>query len=453
MNLEIIVLAAGHGTRMKSRIPKVLHEIGGKPMLTRVLDTVASIDSSKVHVVVGGESSEVKSRLGDVDVNWVTQTEQRGTGHAVLQALPYMASDAHGLVIYGDCPLASAETLNHCATQARDGIGLVTANMPDPTGFGRIVRDADGALQAIVEQADLTPTQCSISEVNSGIVCAPVAMFRQYLPLLSDENAQGELYLTDLISMAVLDGVPVQAVRCLDHREVLGVNDRVQLAEVERHFQKNQAVELMKRGVHIVDPMRFDCRGSVSAGTDCSIDINAILAGDIELGDNVTIGANCILRDVQIASHTEIRDHTVIEDSTIGQACTIGPFARIRPGSQLADDIRIGNFVEVKNSQLANGVRASHLAYLGDATVGTETNVGAGSITCNFDGKNKHRTIIGDNVFIGSNSSLIAPLTIEAGAAIAAGSSISRKVNADELVIERGELRQLPGGGSRFRKR
>ena len=453
MHLEVIVLAAGQGTRMKSRTPKVLHPVGGKPMLTRVLETVNSLAPARTHVVIGGDGEGFQSIFDDFDISWVIQSEQLGTGHAVLQALPALPVEAQALVVYGDCPLVKPSTLQRCVAAGQDGIGLISAVVPDPFGLGRIVRNAAGQVDAIVEQADISAEHCDIGEINSGILSAPVGLLREYLPRLRDNNAQGEIYLTDLIAEAATEGARANAVKAEDYREVLGVNDRVQLAEVERIYQRWQAEHLLKQGVSIADPSRFDCRGTVIVGLDCTMDINVLLEGDIELGDNVQIGSNCILRNVQIASDTIIKENTVIEDATIGRDCSIGPFARIRPGTTLDDNVGIGNFVEIKNSQLAKGVKAAHLAYLGDAEIGADTNIGAGAITCNYDGKNKHRTVIGDNVFIGSNSSLIAPLTIESGAAVAAGSSISRDVSTDALVIERADQRSIKGGGTRFRRR
>ncbi len=453
MQLEVIVLAAGQGTRMKSRIPKVLHSVGGKPMLERVLATVSFLLPARVHVVTSDDDEEIQSRFKQFDIDWVYQEEQLGTGHAVLQALPLLEANSQALVVYGDCPLVKPDTLKRCVAENHGGIALITAVVPDPFGLGRIIRDTTGQVEAIVEQADISPEQCGIDEINTGILSTSAELLGEHLPELNDNNAQGEIYLTDLIAEAVSHGVSVKAVQVDDYRETLGVNDRMQLAKVERVFQQWQAEALMKQGVSIADPSRVDCRGSVTTGLDCVLDINVLLEGDIELGDNVRIGANCVLRNVQIASDTVINENSVIEDTTIGRACSVGPFARIRPGSALDDNVSIGNFVEVKNSRLAGGVKAGHLAYLGDAEIGADTNIGAGAITCNFDGKNKHRTIIGDHVFIGSNSSLIAPLTIESGAAVAAGSSISRNVNSDALVIERADQRNIKGGGTRFRRR
>ena len=453
MSLEVIVLAAGQGTRMKSRIPKVLHTVGGKPMLTRVLETVKTVAPTRTHVVVGEDGMNFQSIFDEFDVNWVRQAEQLGTGHAVLQALPDLNAGAQVLVVYGDCPLVNASTLKRCIVEGQDGVCLISAVVPEPYGFGRVIRNPTGNVEAIVEQTDISLEQCEIDEINSGILSASVGLLKEFLPRLTDSNAQEEIYLTDLIGEAVSNGVQVNAIQATDYREILGVNDRIQLAQVERIYQQRQAEDLMRQGVSIADPNRFDCRGTVTTGIDCSMDINVILEGDIELGDNVRIGSNCILRNVQIDSDTIIKENTIVEDAKIGRACSIGPFARIRPGTTLDDNVGIGNFVEVKNSQLAGGVKAAHLAYIGDAEIGADSNIGAGAITCNYDGKNKHRTVIGDNVFIGSNSSLIAPLTIESGAAVAAGSSISRNVATDALVIERADLRTVKGGGTRFRRR
>ncbi len=452
MQIEVIVLAAGQGTRMRSRMPKVLHPIGGQPMLRRVLDTVTSLEPLRIHVVVGHVSAELKRVLADVDVNWVDQTEQRGTGHAVLQALPDVETRSQVLVVYGDCPLVTVKTLEQCLVAGQHGLGLITAIVPDPTGLGRIVRTAAGEVEGIIEHADISHAQCEINEINSGILSASAGLLRQELPFITDCNAQGEIYLTDLIGRAVKQQISVNAVQATDYWEVLGVNDRVQLAQLERVFQRRQADDLLKRGVSLADPNRFDCRGSVDVGQDCEIDINVLFEGHVELGDNVRIGPNCILRNVQIASGTIVHENTVLADTKIGQDCRIGPFARIRPGSALANNVQIGNFVEIKQSHLNEGVKAGHLTYIGDAEIGAGSNIGAGSITCNFDGKSKHRTIVGDNVFIGSNTSLIAPLTIDSGAAVAAGSAINRDVKTDELAIERAEQRAVKGGGKRFRR-
>ncbi|MYD43319.1 MAG: UDP-N-acetylglucosamine diphosphorylase/glucosamine-1-phosphate N-acetyltransferase [Gammaproteobacteria bacterium] len=452
MKLEVIVLAAGQGTRMKSSTPKVLHSIGGKPMLQRVLGKVRDLAPQRTHVVVAQNSAEVKTALHDCDVNWVVQSSQLGTGHAVLQALPQIDVASHILVLYGDCPLVTLPSLKRCVLAGQDGLGLVTAIAPDPTGLGRIVRDATGRIKKIVEHVDLTPDQQDIKEINSGILSGPAELFRRYLPQITDANVQGEIYLTDLIGKAVENEIPVATVLASDHRDVMGVNDRVQLAEAERTLQWRYAERLMRQGVSMADPRRFDCRGQIEAGKDCYFDVNVVFEGNVHLGDKVTIGPNCLLRNVQIGSHTVIKENTVIENAELGRNCAIGPFARIRPETVLADNVYIGNFVEIKKATIAAGVKAGHLAYIGDAEIGEESNIGAGAITCNFDGKTKHRTIIGDRVFVGSNSSLIAPLIIKSGAAIAAGSSINRTVAHNELVIERSKQRHIEGGGSRFRK-
>lgn len=453
MNIEVVVLAAGHGTRMNSKTPKVLHEIGGKPMLMHVLDATFALNPKQVHVVVGADGAPIETAIEDARVNWVVQEEQRGTGHAVKQSLPHLSKRSQVLVTYGDCPLISTETLSKCVHGSETGVRLISANVPDPTGFGRIVRDQSDQVQAIVEQSDLSENQNDIREINSGVLATSSELLRRFLPNLSDKNAQNEFYLTDVIAMAIHKGISVHAIQTEDYTEVLGVNDQVQLAAAERIYQKQQAETLMRSGVTLSDPARFDQRGSIHAGQDCRIDINVVLEGHVELGDNVSLGPNCVLRNVSIGANSEIKANSVIEDTTIGQACAVGPFARIRPGSQLGDDVSIGNFVEIKNSQIQTGVRAGHLTYLGDAEIGADTNVGAGTITCNFDGKNKNRTIIGDDVFIGSNSSLVAPLTIGSGAFIAAGSTINREVNPDAFAIERSEQRNVENSASRILKR
>ena len=452
MNLEVVVLAAGHGTRMKSKIPKVLHTVGGRPMLERVLDAVCDLEPKRVHVVVGRELAKVQQALPDADVNWVVQEPQLGTGHALLQTLPSLSSPSQVLVAYGDCPLITMDSLRHCLSAGEVGIRLLSAEMPNPTGFGRIVRDEDQRVTGIVEQADLPAKHREICEVNSGIMCTSVDILKDLLPQLSNENEQKEYYLTDIVSLARNTGHSVAAIKVDDYEETLGVNNRSQLAYAERAFQRRQAERLMQDGVTLLDPERFDLRGIMRTGEDCLIDVNAVFEGAIELGDNVRIGPNCVLRDVEIASNTYIRENSIIENASIGQNCTIGPFARIRPGTTLDEDVHIGNFVEIKNSHVHSGVRAGHLAYLGDAEVGSDTNIGAGAITCNFDGTNKNHTAIGDGVFIGTNCSLVAPLNIKSGAFIAAGSTIGKSVEAGAFAIERSEQRVIPDGAKRVRK-
>lgn len=452
MNLEVVVLAAGHGSRMKSETPKVLHTVGGRPMLERVLDAVAELEPKRIHVVVGSDANEIQQSLSAVDVNWVVQESQLGTGHAVLQTVPHLATLTQVLIAYGDCPLITSASLKGCLIDSEVGLRLLSARVPDPAGFGRIVRDERDQVTAIVEQSDLSGQQNQIDEINSGILCTSSEVLKDLLPRLSSENAQNEYYLTDIVALAIENGLSVSAIEVDDYTETLGVNDRSQLATVERLYQRRQAEQLMQSGLTISDPKRFDLRGTMQVGTDCYIDINGVFEGTIELGNNVSVGPNCILRNVSIASNTQIRENTVIEDATVGQNCSIGPFSRIRPGTTIDEGVHIGNFVEVKNSQIHAGVKAAHLAYLGDAEVGSETNIGAGAITCNFDGTTKNHTFIGDGVFIGTNCSLIAPLTIESGAFVAAGSTIGKSVAAGAFAIERSEQRIVPEAASRMRK-
>lgn len=446
------MLAAGHGTRMKSKTPKVLHPIGGKPMLVRVLETVSELSPISVFAVIAPDMEDSVKAIDAPNLHWIIQQNQLGTGHAAAQALPRLKSDSQVLMLNGDGPLVQADTLKECVSVAKEnGICLVSAVVPDASGLGRIIREESGAVQKIVEHKDLLPKQTDILEVNSGILCVNSSFLHDNLAKLNSENQQNEYYLTDLIGLARQAGDAVSAVKVQDHREILGVNDRKQLAEVERIFQRRQADRLMEAGVSLADPSRIDIRGELRCGKDCLIDINAIFEGIVELGDNVVIGPNCCLRDVRIASDSQIKDHTVIESANIGERCTIGPFARIRPGTELAEDVHVGNFVEIKNSSLDSGVKTGHLAYVGDAEVGVDTNIGAGVITCNFDGKVKHQTEIGNGVFVGSNSSLVAPLVIADGAYVAAGSTITKDLLKGDFAIARGRQKTVEGGASRFK--
>ena len=453
MGLEVIVLAAGRGTRMKSNTPKVMHPIGGEPMLSRLLETVTDLSPHAIHVVIAPDIRNWVETLDAPKVGWVEQLEQLGTGHAAAQVLPKLQSESQVLIVNGDGPLIEAQTLKACVEVAGgETISLVTADMPDPKGMGRIVRDADGTLLEIVEDKDLGIDQKEICEVNSGILSTSATVLHRFLPKLTSQNSQKEYYLTDLIGMARCGGVTVHGVKVADYREILGVNDRKQLAEAERVFQRRQADKLMLGGLSLADPSRIDIRGELSHGLDCEVDINVLIEGTVELGDNVVIGPNCCLRNSRIASNTHIKDSTVIESADIGAGCSIGPFARIRPGTELAAEVHIGNFVELKKSHLESGAKVGHLAYIGDAEIGSETNVGAGVITCNFDGERKHRTVVGDRVFVGTNSSLVAPLTVADGAYVAAGSTITKDVPEGDFAIARQRQKNVTDGASRFRK-
>ncbi|MFA5627135.1 MAG: bifunctional UDP-N-acetylglucosamine diphosphorylase/glucosamine-1-phosphate N-acetyltransferase GlmU [Thiohalomonadaceae bacterium] len=443
--IEAVILAAGQGTRMKSALPKVLHEIGGQPMLARVFQTAKALAAQTIHIVHGHCAELVRERLVELNANWVLQAEQLGTGHAVAQAMPEVSDDSLVLILYGDVPLIETDTLYKLLAAADNGLGLLTVELADATGYGRIVRDASGGVLRVVEQKDATPAELAIREINTGLLAAPAVQLRDWLARLDNNNAQGEYYLTDIIALAVADGVMINTVQAPDIEQVSGVNDRVQLAAMERALQKRQAQRLMLAGVSLRDPARFDLRGELHAGLDVSIDINVVIEGRVVLGDGVSIGANCILKDVEIGAGTEIRPMSMIESSRIGQHACIGPFARIRPESEIADGAHVGNFVEIKKSIIGVGSKISHLSYIGDTTMGARVNIGAGTITCNYDGANKHRTVIGDDVFIGSATQLVAPVTIHDQATIGAGSTITKDAPAGELSLSRSKQMTISG--------
>lgn len=453
MKLEIIILAAGQGTRMRSTLPKVLHPLAGKPLLSHVIDTAKELEPAAIHVVYGHGGELVKERIADSQVHWVEQAQQLGTGHAVEQAMPTVADDSIVLVLYGDVPLIRAETLQTLLQHGETGLGLLTVLLPDPTGYGRILRDEAGQVKAIVEHKDATDEQRRINEGNTGILSCPGSHLRSWLKSLDNSNAQGEFYLTDVIALAVNDGVNVQASVIADVHEVAGVNDRLQLAELERNYQKRCADALMRNGATLMDPVRFDQRGTVTVGQDVVIDVGVVLEGDVILGNRVRIGANCLLRNVQVGDDVIIEPMSLIEEAVIGDQCNIGPFARIRPGTQLADKARVGNFVEIKNSAIGQGSKVNHLAYIGDTTMGNEVNIGAGTITCNYDGANKHRTVIGDRVFVGSDTQLVAPVTVSDDATIGAGSTITKDTPAGELTLSRSKQVTIGGWKRPVKKR
>ena len=436
--LNIVILAAGKGTRMYSDLPKVLHPLAGRALLDHVLATARGLKPGKLCVVYGYGGDTVPNNIAGADITWVEQAAQLGTGHALQQALPHLATDGLTLVLYGDVPLTRHETLACLLEMAGSGhMALLTAEFPDPAGYGRIVRGTDGRVERIVEQKDASDAERQIREINTGILAAPTAKLANWLGQLKNNNAQGEYYLTDTIAMAVSQGVPVETSHPHALWEVLGVNSKLQMAELERIYQRNYAETLANRGVMILDPARFDVRGELDCGRDVVIDVNCVFEGRVSLANNVSIGANCVLKNVTVAQGTTIQPFSHIEDTQIGDNCRIGPFARIRPGTTLANDAHIGNFVEVKNSQIGVGSKVNHLSYVGDATIGSKVNIGAGTITCNYDGANKHRTVIEDDVFIGSDTQLIAPVTVAKGATIGAGSTITHNVPAGELTISR----------------
>jgi len=443
---EVIILAAGQGTRMRSKLPKVLHSIAGKPMLEHVIDTSNKLGANFVHVVIGHGANQVKESLPEASVTWAIQKEQLGTGHAVEQALPSVSDDSVVLIAYGDVPLVKRSTLEQLISAANvETLALLTVKLEDPTGYGRIVRDDNGAITAIVEQKDANKEQLLIQEINTGILATTAASLKKWLPQLSSDNAQGEYYLTDIISMAVNDGVKVIAQHPENEWEVQGVNNRIQLSELERLYQSDKAQELMVAGATLADPSRIDVRGEVTVGQDVFIDVNCVFVGNVQIADNVTIGPNCVIENATLGAGATIKANTVIENATVSEHCDVGPFARLRPGTYMHAQSRVGNFVELKNTQLGQGSKVNHLAYVGDAELGSHCNVGAGTITCNYDGANKFKTSMGDNVFIGSNSTLVAPLTIENNGFVGAGSTVTKTVAEKQLAIARAKQKNISG--------
>ena len=444
MKLEIIILAAGQGTRMRSRQPKVLHPIAGRPMLAHVIDTAHALQADRIHVVIGHGAEQVRETIDAAHaMEWPVQEQQLGTGHAVAQAMPGVDTDAMVLVLYGDVPLIRRDTLQDLLDRAAGEVGLLTVMLADPKGYGRILRNSRNELLAIVEERDASEAQRAICEVNSGILCAPAARLNEWLARLDNDNAQGEYYLTDIIAMAVADGVKATGVCAQDPIELSGINDRLQLARMERHYQQRQAEGLMREGLSLIDPARFDLRGDLKIGSDVVIDANVLIEGKVVLGERVYVGPNCCLRDVEIGDDCVIAAMSHLDGARIGQRCQIGPFARIRPGTELAAEARVGNFVEVKKSRIGTGSKINHLSYIGDTEMGAGVNIGAGTITCNYDGANKHKTVIGDKAFIGSDSQLVAPVTIGEGATIGAGSTITSDAPDHALTLSRNKQRSL----------
>lgn len=442
MALDIVILAAGKGSRMKSNKPKVLHPVAGQPMLSHVITAAKALQPASITIVIGHEAEQIKAHYStDQSLLWVEQTEQLGTGHAVLQALGNVEDENDVLVLYGDVPLISTTTLSALMAE-KSPVKLLTAIMDEPFGYGRIVRKS-GEVVAIVEQKDANEQQLEIIEINTGILSAPGAFLKSVLPTLSANNAQGEYYLTDIIGAAAAANIAISGVHPSHNYETLGVNDRVQLADVERIYQHNQALVLLKAGVTLTDPARLDIRGTVTCGSDVVVEPNVIFEGEVRLADGVIIEANCIVKNSQIGKNTRILSHSVIDKATIKENANIGPFARIRPGTCVENDAKIGNFVETKNTVLGEGAKINHLSYVGDTTVGSKANVGAGTITCNYDGVNKHKTTIGAGAFIGSNSALVAPVIIGDNATIAAGSTITTEVPSEALSVARSKQRNI----------
>ena len=446
MALDIVILAAGQGTRMVSDLPKVLHTLAGKPLLGHVIDAAAALSPRSLSVVIGHGAERVRELMGACGANWVMQERQLGTGHAVQQALPALGRDGVTLILYGDVPLVRESTLRELVAMAGKGpLALLTVELADPTGYGRVLRNQLGRVAAIVEHKDATAEQREVREVNSGIMAVPNAHLHAWLARLENSNAQREYYLTDIIAMAAQSGVGVEPLQAADEHEVAGVNNREQLAVLERAFQQRRARELLLAGVTLRDPARFDLRGRLRHGRDVSIDINVIIEGEVELGNGVSIGANCVLRNARVGDGASIQPNSVIEDSDIGPGCSVGPFARLRPGTRMAEGAKIGNFVETKKASIGARSKISHLSYVGDALLGEDVNVGAGTITCNYDGVNKFQTTIRDGAFIGSNTALVAPVEVGRNATVGAGSVVTSAVPDEALAVARGKQRNVEG--------
>ncbi|MEH6580604.1 MAG: bifunctional UDP-N-acetylglucosamine diphosphorylase/glucosamine-1-phosphate N-acetyltransferase GlmU [Halioglobus sp.] len=445
MNLEVIILAAGQGTRMKSLLPKVLHSVAGTPMLEHVVKTAQALEPTAIHVVVGHGSEQVQSALSAYSLDWVLQKEQKGTGHAVLQVLPKLDRSSVVLVMYGDVPLIELDTLKSLVTLASASPALLTARLGNSHGYGRILRDDTGLLLGVVEEKDATDAQRGIKEINTGVLAAPAEDLLQYIPLVKNENSQAEYYLPDILALAVEAKKTISSVEAGSELEIQGVNDRVQLNRVEREFQLRQAEQLMRQGVSIADANRVDIRGALVCGEDVKLDINTLFEGSVTLGNGVIIGPNCVLKNVSVGDGATIHAMSHLEDAVVGDRCSVGPYARLRPGTQMAEDSRVGNFVETKKAKIGRGSKVNHLSYIGDCIMGSGVNIGAGTITCNYDGVNKFTTELGDGVFVGSNSTLVAPLTVAENGFTAAGSTITKSVDKDELAVTRAKQRNVKG--------
>ena len=444
--LNVVVLAAGKGTRMRSSKPKVLHRLAGVSLLDHVLSTARNLDAGRLCVVVGHEAEQVRQAINAPDIIFVEQNPQLGTGHAVQLTVEHLLDDVPTIILYGDVPLIRTETLQRLMARVNgQQLALLTVQLNDPTGYGRIVRNEQGAVVKIVEQKDATVDQLRIDEVNTGILVAPTRALKRWLSQLSNQNAQAEYYLTDVIAMAAADGLTIETELPAAEWETMGVNSQTQLAQLERIYQQQIAQELMNQGVALVDPARIDVRGKLVCEMDVSIDVNCVFEGHVQLGEGVLIGANCVIRNAHIGKGTQIAPFTHIDGAIVGELAKVGPFARLRPEAVLADHTHIGNFVEIKKSTIGHGSKVNHLAYVGDTTVGKNVNIGAGVITCNYDGVNKHQTIIGDGAFIGSDSQLVAPVVIGAGATIGAGSTITKEAPANELTLARGRQVTITG--------
>ncbi len=443
--MNIVILAAGQGKRMHSNLPKVLHPVAGKALAQHVIDTARTLDPARLIVVYGHGGDAVRASLAADDIRWAEQAQQLGTGHAVAQALPQLADAAQTLVLYGDVPLTTAATLKRLLQAGKDGLAVLTVDLADPTGYGRMVRDAAGQVVRIVEEKDASAEEKTIREVNTGIMAMPTARLAEWLGSLKNNNAQGEYYLTDIVGLAVGEGLPVRTAQPQGEWEVLGVNSKVQLAELERQHQRNLADQLLVAGVRLADPARIDVRGELRHGRDVAIDVGCVFEGQVELGDAVDVGPYCVLKNVTVGAGTRIAAFCHFEDAVIGPDGVLGPYARLRPGTELGPEVHIGNFVEVKKSRIAAQSKANHLAYIGDAEIGQRVNVGAGTITCNYDGANKHLTVIEDDVFIGSDSQLVAPVRVGRGATLGAGTTLTKDAPPDTLTVSRAKQLSLSG--------
>jgi bifunctional UDP-N-acetylglucosamine pyrophosphorylase/glucosamine-1-phosphate N-acetyltransferase len=445
MPLDVIVLAAGQGKRMRSDLPKVLHPIAGRPLLAHVLDAARALNPRKTVVVHGHGAERVRAAFAQAPVEWVLQAEQLGTGHAVQQAMAQVNGGGEVLILYGDVPLVRTDSLKRLVEAARDGVAVMTTEVDDPVGYGRIVRDASGGVKRIIEERDASDAERAIREINAGFMALDAQRLGGWLGQINNRNAQKEYYLTDVVTLAVKERVPVIGVRVQDPLEVAGVNSKVELAALERAYQRRQARRLMDAGVSLADPERIDVRGELECGRDVSIDVNCVFEGRVSLGDGARIGPNCVLRNVSVGANTQVLALCYLEDSEIGARCRLGPFSRLRPGASLADEVHVGNFVEIKASRLGAGSKANHLSYIGDSQVGTKVNIGAGTITCNYDGATKSQTIIEDDCFIGSDATLVAPVRIAKGSYIGAGSTITKDTPAGQLTVARSRQVSIPG--------
>ncbi len=443
--LNIIILAAGQGTRMKSALPKVLHSLAGVPLVQHVINTSKELQPEEINVVYGHGGEQVQQQINDTTINWVLQEEQLGTGHAVDQATDRLKDDQLVLILYGDVPLIKRETLEKLIEQAKEGFSLLTVQLDKPQGYGRIVRSKKNLVENITEEKDASDEIKKINEVNTGILAVKAKLLKNWLAQLDNNNAQKEYYLTDVIAMAVKDNFIVHTTQPENEYEVMGVNNRLQLAELERYYQQEQANQLMTDGITLADPSRIDIRGMITHGKDISIDINTVFEGDVSIGNNVSIGANCVIKDSKIADDVVILPMSVLDNASVGKGSKVGPFARLRPGAVLSDDTHVGNFVEIKKSFVGVGSKVNHLTYIGDSMIGKNVNIGAGTITCNYDGANKHQTVIADNVFVGSSTQLVAPVKIGKNATIGAGSTITTDVAENELAITRVKQKNVTG--------